>query len=152
MKPLLVGVSNPYQHNEEAAMHYALYPEPRNASGDRLCRLVMELGKLEYLRRFDRTELCHPKWSAPAARRKACQLRDARTESDIIVCLGAQVAGAFDRGLAKPWKPFTIHGPFPSLRLPRFVLIPHPSGRCREWYEPGAYERARAVLVEAGVL
>lgn len=149
MKPLLVGEANPYQDNAEDADHFALYPEPPNASGGRLCRFVMGLDARTYLRSFDRTDLCFPKWSWLMARRRAAELVAERAPGDVIVLCGAKVAKAF--GL--PSDPFRVyglneeHGPMP-LR----VTIPHPSGLCRVWHEPDAVLRTRALLRSVGVL
>lgn len=140
MKPLLVGESNPYG----ADPYFALYPEPRGASGDRLCRLIMGLRGGRYLEAFDRVNLCVGKWSKPAAQKRVQELLDAE-EWETFVLLGAKVTSAFLPG--KP-SPFTIHEHCSG----RFVVLPHPSGLCREWGKPGAIERARLVLREAGVL
>lgn len=73
-----VGEQNPYQRTAEHANRYALYPEPRRASGGRLCFDIMGLDARTYLRRFDRVDLCHPAWSIRAAREQAWQLTSAR--------------------------------------------------------------------------
>lgn len=145
MKPLLVGESNPYQGTEEAANHFALYPEPRRASGGRLCFDILGLEKHDYLRRFDRVDLCFPIWSLRAARLRAKQLLAERTADDVIVLFGARVWSAF----VQPHEPFTIHK-FES--WPTLVLLPHPSGRNHIWLRRGVVERARAVLTSVGVL
>lgn len=147
MKPLLVGESNPHQTNAEDAMRFALYPEPPHASGGRLCRIVMGLDERTYLRSFDRVDLCHPKWSLPAARARAAELVGERASTDVIVLCGVKVAEAFGGG----YEPFRVYraafGAGPEL-----VVLPHPSGLNRLWHQPGAVARARAVLREAGVL
>jgi hypothetical protein len=156
MKPLLVGESNPYQTNEEDAMRYALYPEPARCSGWRLCHVVMELDARTYLRSFDRIDLCHPKWSLAQARMKAQQIVFERNADDVIVLCGQKVARAF----GVPYEPFTIeqgiHNPIGTFirysRGPRLLILPHPSGLNRAWHQPGAVERARAVLRAGGVL
>lgn len=149
MKPLLVGESNPYQQDERMAMRYALHPDPPHASGGRLCFLVMGLDDATYLRSFDRVDLCHPKWSLPAARARAADLVAARSSSDVIVLCGSKVASAF----GVPYSPFTVFGAdHATLGGPRLVVLPHPSGLNRAWHEPGAFDRARDVLRRTGVL
>ena len=146
-RPLLVGESNPYQPTQELADRYAFYPRPRKASGYRLCALVMGLPEALYLRSFDRLDLCHPRWSAPAARTRAARLLAERGEGDVIVLCGAKVAEAF--GLSfKEHALTTVRRP----GAPALVVLPHPSGLNRFWQEPRAFERARQVLVDAGVL
>jgi len=66
---------------------------------------------------------------------------------------GAKVASAFDvANRFTPFAPFTTR----RRKTPRgellLVVLPHPSGLSRTWHEPGAFERARATLREAGVL
>lgn len=136
MKPLLVGEANPYG----ADPYYALYCEPPTSAGGRLCRKVLGLEPREYLSRFDRANLCVGKWDVCMARSRAHELTRAPVEHSHFVLLGAKVTRAFD----VEFRPFTAHG--------MFVVLPHPSGLCRAWSEPGAFERARAVLREAGVL
>lgn len=151
MKPLLVGECNPWQGDEESAMYFALHPDPPHASGGRLCYFVMGLDERTYLRSFDRTDLCFPKWSLPAARKKAAALVSERTRDDVIVLCGAKVAAAF--GLTS--EPFAIRRfptEFDALSLPTLVTLPHPSGLCRTWHQPGAVDKARAILRETGVL
>lgn len=144
MRPLLVGESNPYGSNPE----FALYPLPERSAGGRLCRLVLGMRMAEYLRSYDRANLCAGKWAAAAARAEAARLATSRTAP--IVLLGARVAAAFALGFG----PFTVR----QQRIvgdgvvwdATIVVLPHPSGLCRLWNEPGAFERARAVLRAAG--
>lgn len=151
MKPLLVGEANPYQEdNADDADRFAFYPEPPQASGGRLCFGIMQLDERTYLRSYDRTNLCHPKWSLPAARKRAAELMAERVPSDVIVLFGAKVAKAF--GL--PSTPFQVYvmNDDRTTRVPIRVVLPHPSGLCRVWHEPDAFDRARAVLRDTNVL
>lgn len=136
MKPLLVGEDNPYGTDPR----YALFPAPVNSAGARLCSLVMQLRHTEYVRLFDRVNLCAGAWSAPEARARAAALQ-AEAPDRKLVLLGAKVCRAF----GAPYRPFTI-------LLPTLLVLPHPSGRCRAWNEPNAFELARAVLRDFGVL
>lgn len=140
MKPLLVGEQNPYQTDPRLAQRYALYPDPPRCAGWNLCHRVMGLTEAEYLARFDRVNLCKGKWSMRAARKRAYDLEIVNPDHARWVLLGAKVCSAF--GL--DFTPFAV--------LRSYVILPHPSGLSRAWNEPGAYERARSVLREAGVL
>ncbi len=100
---------------------------------------------------FDRVNLCRDKWSTRAAREAAIAIMRDRTAP--IVLLGAKVTAAF----MMPFQPFT----HTTLDLPdggprwlrrTFVVLPHPSGLNRIWQTHNAFERAREVLREAGVL
>lgn len=133
-RPLLVGELNPY--GVDPAM--ALYPLPLWASGHRL-QLKLGLSMREYLRAFDRVNLCTGSWSAPVARHLAAGLMADGRHRDFVL-LGARVAKAF--GLE--FRPFTR-----ELRGGQwFVLLPHPSGRSRGWNPVDAGELARALLGE----
>lgn len=150
MKPLLVGEANPYGGDPE----FALYPHPRGCSGHRLCEKVMGLTDREYLARFDRVNLCPERWVGKQARARADALR-AEYRGGVLVLLGAKVTRAF--GLL--FDPFLVErrGPvWPATasdaHTTTCVVLPHPSGLSRAWNAPGAFDRARAALREAGVL
>jgi hypothetical protein len=152
MKPLLVGESNPYQTDPEEGRRFALYPDPPHSAGGRLCGEILGLTERDYLRMFDRTNLCGVKWNQREAAEEANRLVEARSAGDLILCCGARVAGAF--GFV--FLPFTI-GQFDSLLAsrvagwPRAAILPHPSGRNRIWNDPGSIELFRLTLRRLGV-
>lgn len=141
-RPLLVGESNPYGTDPE----FALYPDPQGCAGWRLAVEILGLHRAAYLRAFERTNLCSEgAWSTRAARDAAASIRLQRAQAPIVL-LGARVANAF--GL--PYEPFTetrLSNPFTSTPTTRFFLLPHPSGRCRLWNQPDAFQRARAMVL-----
>lgn len=141
MKPLLVGEANPYQTDPRLAQRFALYPDPPGCAGWRLCKLVMGLEPADYLTRFDRANLCDGKWGMREARARAAEIQK---RLGVSVLFGAKVCSAFD----VEFKPFAAY----ITGSNDFVILPHPSGLSRAWNEPGAFERARGVLREAGVL
>ena len=132
MKPLLVGEANPYGADPD----YALYSLPEHASGGRLAR-ILGLSRTEYLRRFDRQNLCPMEWSLQTARENAERIRGSSRAA--VVLLGAKVTRAF--GLA--YVPFTTVGA-------RFFILPHPSGLSRGWNAPEAVQRARDLVKHLG--
>lgn len=132
MNVLLVGEANPYGGDPDMA----LYPLPEHASGGRLAR-ILGLSRGEYLRTFDRCNLCAVEWRLPEARERARQLV---AENRVMVLLGAKVARAF----GGEYEPFTRSGVGSAV-----YVLPHPSGLNRAWNEPGAVERARALVAEA---
>lgn len=135
MKPLIVGEINPYGSDPA----FALYPLPEGASGDRLCK-ILGLSHGEYLRTFDRMNLCTGKWSIVAARFASFDVRDQRRS--VVILLGRKVADAFAFGWTNL---FTKHrGAFGW-----YILLPHPSGRCQIWNDSGNVERARQLVGEA---
>lgn len=127
MRPLLVGELNPHSARRDRA----LAPLPRGAAGDRL-RKVLGMTDREYLRAFVRTNLCWRRWSRRQARREATVI--ARTWPGPVVLLGQKVAAAF--GLE--YRPLTRDG--------RFLVVPHPSGRCRAWNDPTVGNAVRQLV------
>lgn len=147
-KPWLIGESNPYQAPGADPEHrFDLYPLPPNASGGRLCRLVLGMEQTTYLRAFVRRDLLEGKWSVPKARVAASALWRESGAAPLVL-LGAKVCEAF--GL--PYQPFTAVSRaamelLPHRGLRTIVVIPHPSGLNRAWHEPGAYQRARNLVL-----
>lgn len=131
MDPVLVivGELNPYGHEPR----YALHDLPVNAAGHRLRTKVLGLGRLPYFR-IPRFNLCTGKWAARDAAAEATRLQALHPEATFLL-LGRKVATAF--GL-RDAELFSTVG--------KFVVIPHPSGRCREWNDPAAFQRARDLV------
>lgn len=147
-RPLFIGEMNPYGPAHE----FALWPGPPGCAGDRLCRVVLGLEPEEYLRRFERTNLCLGQWDPRAAREAADGLMT-RPGSQPFVLLGKKVAGAFGLGTAPSFHRFRL--PVPGRRpLPhghhiRMALrLPHPSGRCLEWNDREKVFLARRLVAE----
>lgn len=140
LKPWLVGENNPYGPEER----FALYHEPPESAGGRLCRLVLGLEPHVYRALYVRRNLlAQPKWSVPAAREAAKRIAS-ESGGATLVLLGAKVCAAF----GFPFVPFTH-----AREVARTtVVLPHPSGLSRAWNEPGAFERARECMREAGAL
>jgi len=133
VKPLLVGEVNPYGSDPE----FDLYPSPPRSAGGRMCRLILGMDTDAYVELYDRVNLCIGRWSAPEAGERAARIVRINPSGSIVL-LGARVCGAF----GFPYLPYSTIG--------RFTLLPHPSGRSRAWNEPGAYDRARKALWDAG--
>ncbi len=138
VKPLLVGESNPYG----ADPAFALYPLPAHASGGRLAK-ILGMSRGEYLRTFDRVNLLAAvstdgRWDIRAARAAVD-----RIAHPVRVLLGAKVAAAH----GVPFQPFTTWYQYPlSGEKGTWLILPHPSARCRIWNDPGAAVRARVAV------
>lgn len=139
-KPLLVGELNPYG----GETRHALFPYPKGSAGHNLCNKVLGLTRREYLKRFDRVNLCSGKWGNYAAQQAALTIKWSEPNPRNVVLLGVRVARAF--GYDYP--------PFTSMlaKGKNFLILPHPSGLCRIWNERGSYARAQKFLREHGVL
>lgn len=147
-RPLLVGEDNPYS----ARPSDALLPYPDRSAGARLCRDILGLSVVDYLAKFDRVNLCGQKWNDDEARRVVGAIC-ANGHGRVLVLLGAKVLRAFLLPQQPPPEFFT-RGEFATCGngAVKYVALPHPSGRSREWNQPGAVERARAAMREAGAL
>lgn len=148
MKPLLVGETNPYSGDDH---EFALYPSPEGSAGHRLCVDILGLGRKDYLERFDRANLCGGTWRIGAARDVAERIKHEHKGDRAFILLGAKVREAFGIWEAA----FTVATRYWDLQpgplrewVHTYYLLPHPSGRCRAWNEPGAVARARALLKE----
>lgn len=147
---VLVGESNPYSLEPR----HALLPWPAASAGARL-RRILDMGELEYLRTFARFNLLGPgeAWSAQLVRARAGSIFGGYVSSEAcrVVLLGARVTAAF----GWPLNPFHVAAvcereadAFEEGFVVRALRLPHPSGRCRAWNEPGAAARARAAVAE----
>lgn len=130
--PVFVGEVNPHGSRPDMALFFL----PRGSAGWRLQRQVLDVPRTMYYR-CPRYNLCSERWSVTRARERASELLVTHPD-DIFVLLGRRVATAV--GLAA--------APLFS-RQGRFVLLPHPSGRCREWNQLGAHARARELVFGA---
>lgn len=130
---VIVGEANPYGGDPR----FALYHLPRNASGNRL-REIMGLPDHAY-EQLTKVNLCPRAWSMKVARARAHELHQSAA-GGVLVLLGAKVRDAFDGPDF-----FTVGRCLDGRTL---VTLPHPSGLNRMWSEPGARERARALLRE----
>lgn len=136
-RPWLIGELNPFGGDPDMA----LYPLPENSSGGRLAR-TLGLSRTDYLRAFERRNLCTEKWRLSLARCAAGQFL-AEANGAPIVLLGAKVCAAF----AVPFAPFTGYVDERAPAHPLVVVLPHPSGLNRMWNQPGAQDRARALVL-----
>jgi hypothetical protein len=144
LKPILVGEANPYG----ADPGYALYPLPEIATGGRLAR-ILGMNECEYLRAFERRNLCPTTWSAKASRAGVARilgkaLLDGHEEAAPLILLGAKVMRAF----GYEFEPFTKHRVLLRSRsAPQWrVCLPHPSGRNLLWNDPRSAQRARELV------
>lgn len=146
MTVLFVGELNPYGPDEE----FALYPRPRGAAGDRLCRLVLGLHERTYMQ-LHRANLCTERWTIKSARERAKKLLlDGPSRPwKLVVALGAKVAGAFWDACFDDYdySPIRFETVDFGLHYPGEVLyLPHPSGLNRDWNDPSMPGRCRNVL------
>lgn len=135
VKPWLIGEMNPLSVHPR----HALFPFPVNCTGWRLCHKILEMDTGAYVRAFERRNLCVGKWSMEDARKRAFEIeRESREVS--LVLLGRKVATAFGYGKVEFFKTVVHNG-----RV--LLFLPHPSGLCRVWNEPGSYQRARDLVL-----
>lgn len=128
MKPVLVGLNNPYSSDPQ----FALYDEPREGTGYRIFKMIKSVDKSAeaavYRSRFDRRNL------SPDFRPKKVDLiMSARSMKFIpgstVVLLGRAVQEAFFLQNQSWIEPYYRGGIC-------WRVIPHPSGRCRFYNDP----------------
>lgn len=142
----LVGEHNPYS----ADPRLALFPAPAQSAGARLCAML-GMGRAEYLKEFERRNLMPHEvagWSAPAARLRADEVLRAHPIGDGLVLLGARVSAAFGADFRSMlFRPrFVQVGAGDVLRGLNVLVLPHPSGRSREWNRPEAAALLRGAM------
>lgn len=128
---VLVGEANPYSDDPTDA----LYHLPRGAAGDRL-REHLGLRDATYAA-IAKVNLCGREWSRDEARASVARVL---ATYDVVVALGRRPSLALTEGVMVPF--------FHTVRSRGRVVVtlPHPSGLNREWNEPDARARARAVM------
>jgi hypothetical protein len=136
---LLVGEDNP----QSAYPEHALIDHPVNCAGWRLRAKIFGLRRDVYCALW-RRNLCAAGWDSVEARCTTAALLNHSSPWSIIVCLGKKVCDKFG---VEQWSFTEVvfdHKPGEV----RFMLVgmPHPSGRCREWNDPGAAERVKAMM------
>lgn len=128
-----------------------LYPFPSNSAGGRLRRLT-GLSRHDYVRHVKRMNLVpyYPKqWPTSDARANAIQLvRGGMLSGARVVLVGARVRDAFfSKVNPKPnwleWRPHVRGLHRGDKEWPRFVCVPHPSGRNLWYNDPDNRERVR---------
>lgn len=149
--PLLVGEDNPHSGDPR----HALFPHPVGCAGQRFAERIAGWGTSGQLAAW-RTNLCVGRWSDQEARARAYQiLRDESPPWRVVVLLGRKVARAFRSVEYRVCDeaPFSsVVVTTPPFNLLTLVYLPHPSGRCRAWNDPGAAQRARALLAKVGAV
>ena len=131
---VFVGELNPYGIDPK----FALYHQPRGASGDRL-RAHLGLRDATYAR-ITKINLCVGAWSVHDARARAQALLESMAGANaVLVLLGAKVRRAFGGPPS-----FTLWEG--SMDRPTLIGLPHPSGRSVTWNQEGARDIARALL------
>lgn len=147
-KPLIVGRDNPYSQDPR----YALFYEPAGATGASLCFRILEMDPRDYMRVFDRANLCVGGWSKPTARESARAILERPRKA--LILLGKDVAEAF--GLGRDWEFLEStellsqhkreRGRFQVVYRTPTIVLPHPSGRNRLWNDQMLRRRAREAV------
>lgn len=132
-RPLLLGLDNPHGDHPGAA----LLPRPKSGAGGRLFAMA-GMPWSRYNRVFQRLNIVDID-----AHSSAWEREDYYRDRTVVVC-GKEAW----RRLA--WLGLPRSNFFTSSRMERlcsrFVLIPHPSGRCREYNDPTVVARTRRLL------
>jgi hypothetical protein len=142
-RPVLLAMNNPLSSDPR----HALFPLPTGCTGNRIWLMLCDAAaerrveipsKNQYLAAFDRRNLLNARdWSKADARRAAGPLLDGLS-GRVALILGAGTADAC--GLARggsgwlEWR--DAHRNLLGAEPLTYAVIPHPSGRCREYNDP----------------
>lgn len=137
MKTILLGMNNPQSEKPE----HALYPYPAGCAGYRLWTMLQEasvesglrmIDRAAYMKGFDRMNLLNSReWSAKDARASATELAPTLDGRRVVIC-GMKTAKTLLRGLSD--EQWGVWYECAGLEFKfDYCVIPHPSGRCREY-------------------
>jgi hypothetical protein len=135
MKPAIVGLRNPYRDVD------ALSPD--RGAGRALWRMS-GMSREEYLTTYDRVNVYRRARHARLLSHELVALRGLLANRRVVV-LGREAWRALLLPADVGWFGEVIEHTTGS----RFTLLPHPSGRCREYNDPANKERARTCLLSA---
>lgn len=139
MRPILIGMLNPYTMDPKMA----LAPNRAGTAGMRLYLIMKErapgVSRKAYMDRFERDNLCFGTWDDERARQRAQQL-ERKWHCREVVLLGANVRRAF--GI-----PTSLLHPF-ERGSNVFYQLPHPSGLCRWYNDEDNRARAADLMVQ----
>lgn len=148
MKPVIVGMNNPYSDDPK----YALYPHPRASAGHRLFEMLrmagarkgVEVTSLTYVDAFDRVNLLNEtRWDPAKASRSAPETLKLLRNRKVVLCgkSSAKILGIkrADFNLALQYNTSWDFN---------YVVIPHPSGLCREYNIAETVQRVGDLLLE----
>lgn len=136
MKPVLVGMNNPFS----ADPRLALFPAPAGVTGHRIFQMLQEVGAVknrkEYIDGFDRRNVINSvTWDKKAARAAGPALW-ASLDGRTVALLGREVVDVVCP-LTPKLEPLEWHVPLGSILKDggpaRVCYIPHPSG-LNHWY------------------
>lgn len=144
MKPIIVGLNNPYSQRPE----HALAPFPERSAGERLWKMYNELDpiyigaqaaqidKLRYMNAFDRCNLFGDHFPPGEQARRLIAKRLVATfpKGSTVILLGHKVRLAFNLALSKKIKHILIHPQVIDGLTWRW--LPHPSGRSTQYNDP----------------
>lgn len=153
-RPVLVGMNNPLSSDPRMA----LYPAPVNCTGWRVWQMLLDAGRASYSHRLEghplptgrdyaaaferRNVLSATEWSRKEALASGLSLMDELSGRTIVV-LGIRTAEAL-RLPRLPWCEWGTHYHLPETTT--YCIVPHPSGRCREYNDPEMRERVGSIL------
>jgi hypothetical protein len=139
MKPIIVGLSNPYSNDPANA----LVPWPDGCAGYRLWKMASNigsrfLGQQDYIQAFDRRNLCPAAIQRRLQRRYgkylAKKLKDTFPPGATVFLLGREVLDAFNSCVDESLQPILIHPQVADGITWRW--LPHPSGRVTQYNDP----------------
>ena len=157
-KPVLLGMNNPLSRDP----HYALANFPERCTGWRLWRMIVEamehdglapMSRLDYMTRYDRRNVLNGViWNMALAKEAGAELAPKLADRVVVLC-GVQTLEAMRLTRPSDWCSWVEGEPQGSLlaaqdRSFKYALIPHPSGRCREYNDPALKLKVGRLLLD----
>lgn len=150
-RPVLCAMNNPLSRDPR----YALFPAPVNCTGYRVWQMLATaalmgeppttIRRQDYVEAFDRRNVLSAlNWSRREAMVGGLALMDELSGRTIVV-FGVQTAEAL-RLPRLPWGQWGEH--YHLLEPTRYCVLPHPSGRCREYNDPEMRVLAGGILLQ----
>lgn len=131
MRTILLGMCNPNADGDPLSIH--------DGAGKRLFEMS-GMPEEVYLKRFIRLNLVDSvQWDSEKAKAGAGRFLRSLERGRIVVVLGKQVALALGVGLTNFFDDMEV-------KTRRFILIPHPSGRCRLYNDKKTVAKVRKLL------
>lgn len=149
-RPLLIAMNNPVSSDPA----HALYPAPEGCAGWRLWTMLsaeallaeppLVITRVAYTRAFDRRNVLSAKmWSRRDARLGGQRLMDEFSGlGRRAVVLGVDTLVSLGLPRPRDW------GRWTEAMALEYCLLPHPSGRCREYNDPAMRALAGRTLLE----
>lgn len=113
-----------------------------------------QMARRQYMEGYERHNVLYGKvWNTALAKQGAALLAPRLADRIVVIC-GVQTLGALQLPRPSDWCTWVESEPHATLFTAddlsfRYALIPHPSGRCREYNDPNLKMKTGRMLLDA---